>query len=123
MPIGMMMQTAYLLARQEIWEMHWWMPNQAHNGFLETYLNLGRIGLLINVGILFIAYKKALKGLEDDYDFAVFSMTMLFIIVVFNQFEAAFKALHIMWFLLLLLSIKYKYDSRKPLTPYSQVKG
>jgi O-antigen ligase len=99
---------------QDIWEMHWWMPNQAHNGFLETYLNLGRIGLFLIVGILFTAYRKALKGLEDDYDFSVFSMIFLFIIVVFNQFEAAFKALHIMWFLLLLFSIRYKDDSIRP---------
>jgi len=96
---------------QDIWEMHWWMPNQAHNGFLEAYLNLGRIGLFLIIGILFLAYRKAIKGLEDDYDFAIFSITVLFIIIVFNQFEAAFKALHVMWFLLLLLSIKYKDDS------------
>jgi hypothetical protein len=108
---------------QDIWEMHWWMPNQAHNGFLETYLNLGRIGLFLNVGILFVAYRKALKGLEEDYDFAVFSMTMLFIIVIYNQFEAAFKALHILWFSLLLLSIKYKDYSSKPLISYKQEKG
>ena len=108
---------------QDIWEMHWWMPNQAHNGFIETYLNLGRIGLFLILGILFTAYRKALRGLEDDYDFAVFSMTLLFIIVVFNQFEAAFKALHIMWFSLLLLSITYKDDSSKPLISYSREKG
>ena len=108
---------------QDIWDMHWWMPNQAHNGFLETYLNLGRIGLFLNVGILFVAYRKSLKDLESDYNFAVFSMTFLFIIVVFNQFEAAFKALHIMWFLLLLLSIKYKDDSRRPIPSFNQGEG
>ena len=98
---------------QDIWDMHWWMPNQAHNGFIETYLNLGRIGLFLIIGILISTYRKAINGLEDDYDFSVFSMTVLFIIIVFNQFEAAFKALHIMWFLLLLLSIKYIHGPRR----------
>ena len=26
---------------QKLWAEHWWHPNEAHNGYLETYLNLG----------------------------------------------------------------------------------
>ena len=98
---------------QEIWEMHWWMPNQAHNGFLETYLNLGRIGLLLLVGILYSTYRKSVEGLDDDYDFGIFRLSVLFIVILFNQVEAAFKVLHIMWFMLLLVSIEYKGVQRK----------
>ena len=27
------------------WQEHWWKPNQAHNGYLEVYLNLGMVSL------------------------------------------------------------------------------
>src|SRR5206468_2635752 len=37
---------------QAIWDTHWWHPIQAHNGYLETYLNLGLVGLLLLVGFL-----------------------------------------------------------------------
>src|SRR5262245_58266320 len=29
-----------------LWTRFWWQPNQAHNGYLEVYLNLGLLGLL-----------------------------------------------------------------------------
>ena len=29
---------------------HWWAPNEAHNGYLETYLNLGLVGLFLLIG-------------------------------------------------------------------------
>src|SRR5206468_5103267 len=36
----------------------WWQPNQAHNGYLETYLNLGVVGLLLLIGLLIATFWK-----------------------------------------------------------------
>jgi O-antigen ligase len=105
-----------------IWEKHWWMPNQAHNGFIEIYLNLGWTGVLLIVGILFSTYKKSIKEIKTNYEFGLFRIAVLFIILVFSQFEAAFKGLHIMWFLLLLVSIEYTGGHGKAeLSPEPQV--
>jgi O-antigen ligase len=106
-----------------IWEKHWWMPNQAHNGFIEIYLNLGWAGVLLMVGILYSTYKKCIKEIKINYEFGLLKITVLFIILVFSQFEAAFKGLHIMWFLLLLVSIEYTgVHGKADLSPESQVK-
>jgi O-antigen ligase len=106
-----------------IWKEHWWMPNQAHNGFIEIYLNLGQIGLLLIVGILLSTYRKSIKEIKTNYEFGLFRIAMFFIILVFSQFEAAFKGLHIMWFLLLLVSTEYTGSLGKAeLSPEPQVK-
>jgi hypothetical protein len=99
-----------------IWQKNWWMPNQAHNGFIEIYLNLGRVGLLLIAGILFSTYKKSINAISRDYEFGLFKMSVLLVLLVFSQFEAAFRGLHIMWFLLLLISIEGAGRKRKSAT-------
>jgi exopolysaccharide production protein ExoQ len=106
-----------------MWAKHWWMPNQAHNGFIEIYLNLGRIGLLMIVGILISYYLKSMRTLSRDYEFGLLKMAFLFIILIFSQFEAAFKGLHIMWFLLLLFSFEYGAGERKSERQYESAEG
>jgi len=39
------------------WATHWWKPNQAHNGYLEVYLNLGIIGLALLIRAITCSYK------------------------------------------------------------------
>jgi len=97
-----------------IWDQHWWMPNQAHNGFIEIYLNLGRIGLFLIFGILFTTYRKAVRELDVDYNFGLLKMAVLFIMLVYSQFEAAFRGQHIMWFLLLLVAMEYTAGGTGP---------
>jgi len=45
----------------KMWAMpeFWWHPNEAHNGYLELYLNLGIIGLCIFAGVIVATYKKS----------------------------------------------------------------
>ena len=33
---------------KELWREFWWRPNEAHNGYLEVYLNLGVMGVLLS---------------------------------------------------------------------------
>jgi exopolysaccharide production protein ExoQ len=35
---------------QKMWAIHWWHPNEAHNGYIETYLNLGIVGCVLLLG-------------------------------------------------------------------------
>jgi O-antigen ligase len=91
---------------EKIWETNWWQPNQAHNGYLETYLNLGWIGLLLLIGVIIFTYRRICKSLIFDFDYGRLRLALLVIILVYNITEAGFKGLHMMWFSFLLITIE-----------------
>ena len=80
-----------------MWAKWWWKPIQSHNGYIETYLNLGIIGVMILVALIVATFRKARAELLRDVDFGRFRMGVLFAIVIYNYTEATFKALHPLW--------------------------
>ena len=44
------------------------VPNEAHNGYLEVYLNLGLLGLFIIIGVLIAAYWKIRPELFRNFE-------------------------------------------------------
>lgn len=91
---------------EKFWRKYYWHPNQAHNGYLETYLNLGWIGVLLLTGILFSCYRSTRRTIMDDLDYGIFQMTYLIVVLVYNFTEFGFKGLHPVWFVFLLLFVK-----------------
>jgi O-antigen ligase len=97
--------------REKMWENWFWHPNQAHNGYLETYLNLGGIGLFLLIGLLMITFWKARREFLANSEFSRFRLGFLAIVLVYNWTEASFKALHLVFFVFFIIAI----DSPKPL--------
>ena len=57
--LGAGFESFWLGSRIEaLWAKWWWHPNQAHNGYIETYLNLGGIGVFLLAGVLFSTFHK-----------------------------------------------------------------
>jgi O-antigen ligase len=96
---------------RKFWEKYYWHPNQAHNGYLETYLNLGWIGVLLLTGVLFSCYRTARRTLIDDFGYGIFRMAFLAVALVYNITEAGFKGLHPMWFIFLVIAVQYPRSS------------
>jgi O-antigen ligase len=92
---------------KRLWEKYWWHPNEAHNGYLEIYINLGAIGLLLLVGIIIGAYRNVKRSLVLGFDFGRFRLAFLGMMLLYNITESAFKALHPMWFVFLLLVMEW----------------
>jgi O-antigen ligase len=90
-----------------LWAIYWWHPIQAHNGYLETYLNLGLIGLGLMLALLVTAYRKGLWLFQNGEDFARFRLGFLAAYVLYNWTEAAFKALHPVWFVFFIILLEY----------------
>ncbi len=90
-----------------LWEKYWWHPTQAHNGYVETFLELGWVGLMLLIGVVFESQKKITKELTSNFEHGIFRITFLIIILLSNVTESAFKGLHLIWFLFLLISIEY----------------
>lgn len=102
-------ESFWLGERLEIlWEKWWWKPNQAHNGYIETYLNLGAIGVMLLLGMLVATFAKIKRQLSTDFDLGCLRLALLFAIVAYNYTEAAFKAVHFVWTVFYIIAIEYQ---------------
>ncbi len=79
--------------------------HQAHNGYLETYLNLGFVGLSLILAILISGFVKAQRQLSSAYRYAMFKLVFLVVIVVYNWTEATFFGVNNMWLLMFVVVI------------------
>ena len=89
-----------------LWNKWWWQPTQAHNGYIETYLNLGLVGLGLLAGLLLSTFRRISRQLLNDFDFARLRMALLFAIVLFNYTEAAFKGVHFIWTIFFVIAME-----------------
>jgi O-antigen ligase len=94
---------------ENLWKEHWWHPNQAHNGYIEIYLNMGWIGLILLIGVIVTCYRNILSVIKSNFEYGRFRMAFLMIVLLFNVTEAGFKGLHPVWFTFLLLSMNYQH--------------
>jgi exopolysaccharide production protein ExoQ len=99
---------------QKLWEKYWWRPNQAHNGYIETYLNLGMLGVLILAGLILSTFRKVRRELLTNPELGRFRFPLLIAILLFNYTDAIFKALHPLWFVFYLIAMDYPQSRPKP---------
>jgi len=88
-------------------ESRWWQPNQAHNGYLETYLNLGLVGLILLIGLLIATFWKSRRELLRNFEFGRFRLGFLMAVIAYNWTEAAFKNISVIWFVFCLIALDY----------------
>jgi len=96
------------------WEMYYWKPNQAHNGFLEIYLNLGWIGVLLLTGIIVSTYRKIASRMVRQDPYQILRMSLYVLVIVSNLTEAYFKNIAEVWFIFLLIAIEYPRPALQP---------
>jgi O-antigen ligase len=75
--------------------------NQAHNGYLEVYLNLGLVGLALLGMAVVVGFRRISRALWTDYSAAVLRLCLLTVVVVYNWTEATFYGTSNMWFVFL----------------------
>ena len=73
---------------------------QAHNGYLEMYLNLGLIGLAVLLVGIASGMLKVRRYLDISYSPAVFRMVLIVTVVLANWTEAFFRSVSNPWLLL-----------------------
>lgn len=79
-----------------------WNAHQAHNGYLETYLSLGMIGLFLMLAGIVSGLAKVRRELHVDYQAAVLRLAMIIVVVLYNWTEATLYSTNNMWLLLFL---------------------
>jgi O-antigen ligase len=106
--LGFGFETFWLGPRLDIlWEKWWWKPNQAHNGYIEMYLNLGAVGLGLFAVLLISTFRKIGRQLLTDFAFARLRLAFLFAILAFSYTEAPFKAVHFIWTIFYIIALDY----------------
>ncbi len=99
--------------RDTLWAKWWWQPIQAHNGYIETYLNLGVIGLVLLLAMLLAGFRKIQGSARAQPDLAMLRMAYLIAIVIFNYTEAGFKGLHLVWTIFCIVAIEVQTAQRR----------
>jgi len=80
--------------------------NEAHNGYLEVYLNLGWIGILLLAGVLVSGYRVVIAGFRQDKDAGRLGLAYFVVVIIYNFTEAGFRMLSVTW-ISFLLAILY----------------
>jgi len=80
-----------------LWRKYYFHPNQAHNGYIETYLNLGWIGVGLLVVLFVSGYRNVVSAYRRDPSTGSLRLAFLVIAAVYNVTEAAFKVMHPVW--------------------------
>lgn len=94
---------------RELIEIFIFVPKQAHNGYIEIYINLGIIGLSIFLVALFSTYKKiSANWIEEDYNLS-FQMAFFAMYLIYNMTEATFIFnASPLWFVFLCVALSNK---------------
>ena len=98
-----------------LWAAYYFKPNEAHNGYIDIYLNLGWVGLFFIVGLIFSCYRKIRKSLmlssdpgrTETIDFGGFGLGYLAAFVIYNVTEAGFRSLSFVFLTFLIIAIDY----------------
>lgn len=104
---------------QRIWNLY---PNtrllQAHNGYLEIYVNLGVVGLILLGGVLWTGLRNARRRVQavnyttgnvDDSLFETFAIAFIVAYLLYNTTEATFQGLNFLFIIFLFLA----FDSQR----------
>ena len=86
------------------WEKYWWHPNQAHNGYLEMYLDLGYLGVALLVVLMAAGYRNIVASFAHDPAVAKLRLAFILVIPLYNITEAAFKLMNPVWIAFLLFT-------------------
>jgi exopolysaccharide production protein ExoQ len=84
---------------------HWYKPehlNEAHNGYLEIYLNLGWIGVCLIALILITGCARACRSFRRNRDLGGLMLSYIITGAIYSVTEAGFRTLNAMWIFVLL---------------------
>ena len=79
-----------------------WRPEEGHNGFIDVYVELGAIGVVLLLIVIGIAFAGSVADLQNDFQYGSLRLVLLLSIVINNITETSFlQGTHDLWFLFL----------------------
>ncbi|PYL63515.1 MAG: hypothetical protein DMF25_10445 [Verrucomicrobia bacterium] len=84
-----------------------WSPSGAQNDYLDTYLNLGLIGLSILIGLLIATFWKMRLELFRDFEWGRYRLGFFAAIVLHACTERTFGSGQPLWFVFYIIALDY----------------
>jgi exopolysaccharide production protein ExoQ len=106
----------------KLWSIFPWSPNEAHNGYIEVYLNLGWTGLTLLAVVMVTGFRRVVRGIRQDRDASSFRLAYFVVVVVYNLTEAGFRIFDPVWIVFLLsiaADFKPQPENAKSQTAYA----
>jgi exopolysaccharide production protein ExoQ len=82
---------------ERLWAIFAWEPNEAHNGYLEVFLNLGIIGVTLLALVIVTGYRNALAMLRRDTEGGSLRLAYLVVGLTYSFTEAGFRMMSPVW--------------------------
>jgi O-antigen ligase len=95
--------------------------NEAHNGYLEMYLDGGMIGDTLLILLLLVAGKRVIDRLFSKATFGKMGIIFWFLVIIYNFSETSFFRLDPLWFTFLLVTVEC--HSRMEMEPVTSNEG
>lgn len=99
---------------QKIWSVYSWGPTEAHNGYIEIFLNLGWIGIVLLAVVIATGYRTVLAAFRRKLPTGNLVLAYFVVGVVYNFTEAAFFRMMAPAWILFLLAIARVPGSPSP---------
>ena len=84
-----------------MWRVYWWHPNEAHDGYLEIFLNLGWVGIALFASFVIRGYGKVVAGLRRMEGMNSLRLAYIVAALIYNVTESASRELNPVWISLL----------------------
>jgi len=84
-----------------VWNVYRFHLNEAHNGYIEVYINLGWIGITLFGVLVVTGYRNVIAAFRRDPAMGSLKLAFLVVTVVYNLTEAAIRSLNPVWTLFL----------------------
>jgi exopolysaccharide production protein ExoQ len=82
--------------------------NEAHNGYLDVFIELGAVGLILLALVVGMYFRKARNELQENFHWAAFRMSYLVIFLLHNWTETTLlRSREILWSLFVVLVVVY----------------
>jgi exopolysaccharide production protein ExoQ len=99
---------------QRVWQSGLGRLNEAHNGYLEVYLNLGMTGLFLLIAFLIASYRTICRRLRPFSSLASLALALWTILLFYSVSEVGFRS-GLMWltFLLGAITVPKRAENRR----------
>jgi len=88
-----------------LWQVFDFHPTQAHNGYIEVYLELGWIGILLLAAIVVTGYRNAIAMFRWMPEAGSIRLAFILVGLVYNFTEAGFRMMTFTWFFFLISTV------------------
>lgn len=87
---------------EKMWSIYWWHPREAHDGYIEVFLNLGWLGIVMFGIVLATGYRTVMSAFRRNVEEGKLRLAYLVAAVAYNFAESAFGPLSLIWIFFLL---------------------